>query len=730
MATIDFTYGHRQRATESAIKLALEQGEMGIAADTKTVWIRDYDDFYYPLLPTSDVRSFGVIGDGATDDLAALQAAHDALPSTGGVIAVYSGTIMITGSARYVNITKDNVRIVFAKGAMLVSENSDDEEATTGGDFNVGFAITGNNCRVDGVTIRGGLITWAPSNEKHRLTVKDSRFFNLHNAGIAVANAANYSQLVVDNCDFDVSLATSTGNYTAIQRGDSADSNPVCGSVVVSKSRFRGVAGGVNMHRTSKVVLDDCRFEGVHINNFKVSRAVAGLGGQNGDQDVVVDGCYFDGAAINTASANRHLSCSDNSTPDYSDYCGFIQVFNSVQIKGNTFKNFGRKTLEFLDGSLLNANIVIEGNHFDTCPDAIFNPQGNVRIAWNTFQTANVKINSTNGTRSREIKIESNRFTDSKVYIGATAYAALQNRIRLYRNQIEYTLDNTGAVEIAEISGTTHTPLIFLDENYISVSGGGGANVKGVALSGSTLPTCAFRKGNVLVGSTTIDAGVNEYQHQVYDRTAGAGTYTIDDTPEVNGVPFDDWLLTNTNATADHTYSFTDSAYKVGTRLKVVRTNASYKFSLVIAGGGTIDGASSVSAEAVHAGATMHKTASLTWILEDVKGPWLYNGGNANADGVISTFAITASTTQTQGQGALTVDRNYVSTVANVNDTCTLPAAVAGKKVYVKNNGANTLQLFPASGASINGGSTDASVTIAAGSSLLLEAVSTTAWYS
>jgi hypothetical protein len=59
---------------------------------------------------------------------------------------------------------------------------------------------------------------------------------------------------------------------------------------------------------------------------------------------------------------------------------------------------------------------------------------------------------------------------------------------------------------------------------------------------------------------------------------------------------------------------------------------------------------------------------------------------------------ITASTTQSQGQGALTAQVNQISTVANDGDTVTLPAASAGVMIEIVNNGAKTLQIFPASG--------------------------------
>lgn len=68
------------------------------------------------------------------------------------------------------------------------------------------------------------------------------------------------------------------------------------------------------------------------------------------------------------------------------------------------------------------------------------------------------------------------------------------------------------------------------------------------------------------------------------------------------------------------------------------------------------------------------------------------------------TAGITASVTQSQGNGALVSDINEVSTVANTDDTVTLPSAVSGRKVTIINNGANTLQIFPASGDDLGAG--------------------------
>jgi hypothetical protein len=92
-----------------------------------------------------------------------------------------------------------------------------------------------------------------------------------------------------------------------------------------------------------------------------------------------------------------------------------------------------------------------------------------------------------------------------------------------------------------------------------------------------------------------------------------------------------------------------------------------------------------------------------------------------------TTASITASTTQTQGQGALTTDVNEISTCANANDTVTLPSAIAGRSCFISNNGANTLQIFPASGDNLGAG-LNTSTTLAAAGHALFVAHDSTNW--
>jgi hypothetical protein len=71
------------------------------------------------------------------------------------------------------------------------------------------------------------------------------------------------------------------------------------------------------------------------------------------------------------------------------------------------------------------------------------------------------------------------------------------------------------------------------------------------------------------------------------------------------------------------------------------------------------------------------------------------------------TTGITASTTQTQGQQALTAFFNRVDTVANDNDVVTLPSAATYAFCIVvhndNSNSTNDLRVYPASGQSMIG---------------------------
>lgn len=95
-------------------------------------------------------------------------------------------------------------------------------------------------------------------------------------------------------------------------------------------------------------------------------------------------------------------------------------------------------------------------------------------------------------------------------------------------------------------------------------------------------------------------------------------------------------------------------------------------------------------------------------------GVWGAQAEAVNGGSVVS--GLTASATQTQAAGtALTAAVNLVATCATAGNALTLPVAARGDEVIVHNGGAASANVFPPVGGSINGGTANAALALAAG---------------
>jgi hypothetical protein len=93
------------------------------------------------------------------------------------------------------------------------------------------------------------------------------------------------------------------------------------------------------------------------------------------------------------------------------------------------------------------------------------------------------------------------------------------------------------------------------------------------------------------------------------------------------------------------------------------------------------------------------------------------------------TAGITATNPGGQGDNVLTKEINEVSTVGTADDAVTLPAAAAGRRVRIINNGANQLEIWPNTDDDAGAGANTA-ITLAAGSNLTLIAYNAVNWES
>jgi hypothetical protein len=94
-----------------------------------------------------------------------------------------------------------------------------------------------------------------------------------------------------------------------------------------------------------------------------------------------------------------------------------------------------------------------------------------------------------------------------------------------------------------------------------------------------------------------------------------------------------------------------------------------------------------------------------------------------------TTNNVTAGT-NAQGQGALTTDINVITTAAAAPSGVTLPTATTGRRLLIVNKGANAVNVYPATGATIDALAVNTAISIPVNGLLEFNASSTTQWYS
>ena len=115
-------------------------------------------------------------------------------------------------------------------------------------------------------------------------------------------------------------------------------------------------------------------------------------------------------------------------------------------------------------------------------------------------------------------------------------------------------------------------------------------------------------------------------------------------------------------------------------------------------------------------------------------GAWYANGLGTGYSGSLETQSNTTGITAHSGGGQgsatqLTTMLNNVTTVGTAGDSVLLPATAAGLQITVANNGANSLNVFPPSGSTMNG-TLNAAASLGTASIGIYFGLTSTAWIS
>lgn len=95
-----------------------------------------------------------------------------------------------------------------------------------------------------------------------------------------------------------------------------------------------------------------------------------------------------------------------------------------------------------------------------------------------------------------------------------------------------------------------------------------------------------------------------------------------------------------------------------------------------------------------------------------------------------STNATVIAGTNAQNQGAMTSDLNVVTTTAANPSGVTLPTATTGRRIIVVNKGTNPINIYPATGGTIDALGSNTAISLAVNGVMEFNASSTTQWYS
>lgn len=282
--------------------------------------------------------------------------------------------------------------------------------------------------------------------------------------------------------------------------------------------------------------------------------------------------------------------------------------------------------------------------------------------------------------------------------------------------------------------------LIYGDTVIANHFSGGTMSFTGASVSGNILPSV----------TNTYNLGSSSYiWNLIYGDTLIVNTFT-DGTLYLTG-----GAITGLVSATDGTASWSSSSLSGFTSISgatltdgTLSMNGGAITSLTSISDGTANwitnrlfGFTSVSADTITDGTLKSISGNVTGLVSATDGTASWSGSDLSGFLAIETdtltvsdhllrsvtAGITASTTQSQGQQPLTKDINEISTVGNANDVVTLPSAIAGMEIFIINNGANTLQIFPASSDNLGAG-VDASTTLIAGATITFVSYDNTNW--
>lgn len=271
-----------------------------------------------------NVKDYGAVGDGVTDDAAAIQSALDSISVTGGVVFFPNGTYLIKQYLFYYS----NQTLYFENGATLLQGAAINALLIAAGDASITEYNGTHDVIIDGGIFDGGAYTTNNTllgcSHSRNITIRNCKFINSygtwHNVEI---NSTKHA--IIENCEFE-GLRKTGGNGCMIQ----VDSfySTVC---------YPWGTGAVDSTPSQFVEIKSCRFY-----DNTTSPAIGNH--STGGSYVRVHDCIFEGL-----TSSRGAICFQGITD--------LDVYNNTFVDCTT--------------GVANANAVVHDNRFIGCTTPI-----------------------------------------------------------------------------------------------------------------------------------------------------------------------------------------------------------------------------------------------------------------------------------------------------------------------------------------------------------------------
>jgi hypothetical protein len=271
-------------------------------------------------LPFLNVKDYGAVGDGTTDDGPAIRAALAALPVSGGTVWFPAGTFRLVATSTVTTIAlATNTVLRGVKGASIINVDSD---ATGAGVFR-GFAFNnGNDVLIDGLIIN-----------------------RVADYGGYFIDARAHDRFVMRDCAFNGNsdVYTTQGNtFFHLPTSGSMDGT-VWDNCKVSKWRYGWVQDNPSTVTITNTVIRSCKFDSNSASDLEFNSPSGSMSG------VLVAGCSFTNNLSVTANAGWGVG---------------LAYIAHVRVENNKFSGYYGEAIHIEDYS---SDIIIRANYFDTC---------------------------------------------------------------------------------------------------------------------------------------------------------------------------------------------------------------------------------------------------------------------------------------------------------------------------------------------------------------------------